>query len=222
MSNIIAFKHPLAAYKPALDTSPPTAQDCSKLAALKAKSFDELLALSSSLYQGQESLFETVVSAILNDTTSSSVEHKLAETLYFRQGHLLSRSYHVGDMTRSQKEHEIFALNFTTREELAHMGDFALDLKLRFYLREQNEEHFSERLQNAAGYPTKQEPPSSVADSGYDSSSYNSDGDDSPSQSEDDEPMEEDKESEADEEEEFGFFVKVWKPELGRYQIFAY
>ncbi|KAL1609945.1 hypothetical protein SLS60_001610 [Paraconiothyrium brasiliense] len=196
--SLLTFNHPLISTSFTSYASPlatVAAQKCSKLAALRAKSFDELITLGFQVYESHLDQFAFMVSSIMNDTTPVPAEHKLAEAIYFRDGHNMAMLYRIADMTRFQLEHEAHAAGLLAVEQIGAVSDFALELQLRTWVNGENEEHFAQLDRDDSGYHTTDpcvdiEPPN--------------------------------KDNEHDKEGKKKKFIKAWKKELGRYVIYVY
>ncbi|KAJ4350207.1 uncharacterized protein N0V89_008828 [Didymosphaeria variabile] len=196
--SLLIFNHPLTSTPSTGNASalPAVAvQNCSQLVALKTRNFDELIALGSQVYEGFSDHFEFVVSSIINDTTPGSTEHKLAEAIYFRDGHNMAMLSRIADMTRFQLEHEALAAGLLDSNQISTVSDFALELQLRAWVNRENEEHFAQLNRDDSGYHTT-DPSIDI------------------------EPSNED--SEDDKKGKKPIFIKVWKKELGRYVTYAY
>lgn len=184
-----------------------SAAECTRLAEFKSLGFEEIMALGCKYYAEDISLWETMVSSTLNDTTVASVNEKLAEVLYYRQGALLLKENRVADLTPRQQEHEMLVRGLVTRKELPTASMFRLQLQLRVEVMREMREQGSQREESPdSGYKSHNISPNTAVDDEVDNS---------------DEPTE-DEEDEEDYPEKKAIYVKVWKPELGRYVTFRY
>lgn len=95
---------------------------------MKTFPLDALLVQARQQYTtpSEVDILETALNGILNDANSTSVEHKLAELLYFRWGYMLVEHMQYNKMTRLQMEHECLARALLASEQLSAISDFAL------------------------------------------------------------------------------------------------
>ncbi|KAF2445017.1 hypothetical protein P171DRAFT_485088 [Karstenula rhodostoma CBS 690.94] len=240
MSHITAFNHPLAAAPSTSNASPlPAAAAtpaCNQLAALKARRLTELIELVEQVFAGQEDLRQSTLSSIMNSTRSGSVEHQLAEAIYFEQGHALAMQYRIGDMTRLQQEHEAVAAGIATPVALGGMSDFVLRLHLSAWVdslgmgpMEVDESDPSPASSSSSDEDDSDYDPMDEDrhDSGYETEPTDTEEDSEDSEDGDSfESMDEDTDDESEyESEDDGSkrkYVTVWKKELGKYVTFAY
>ena len=96
------------------------AEACPALAALKQHSWDDLNNFSHALYKTEEDqrTYEFMVNSFINDRDPTPIEHKLAELLYYRQGHIVAQQGRWANLTTLQMINEILVRGICSRNQL--------------------------------------------------------------------------------------------------------
>lgn len=187
-----------------------TRNECQALALQKTLPFDVLLIQARHEFKNRTELdiLEASLSGMLSDTSSSTIEHKLAELLYFHQGRMLVEHRQYNKMTRLQMEHECLARALLTPEQLPAISNF----RLRVFIKTDQEQ--IPPAQNSLVFG-----PASPVDSGCFS------GEDFSNVRDDDEgnidSASESEESD-DEQSNKAIYVNVRNPRLGRFVTYRY
>jgi hypothetical protein len=195
---------------------------CQVLTFMKTLPLDTLLACARQYHTtlAEVDILETALRGILNEKDPSPMEHKIAELVYFRWGHMLVEQQQYNQMTRLQMEHECLVRALLRLEQLPATSNFGLKVLLRF-----DQEQIL-RAQNSVDSPP------SPLDSGYNSGKESRDEQESDHSLDDREMADNDdndsepslgsQDSDDDDRSKKAIYVTTWRPKLGRYVTFRY
>jgi hypothetical protein len=139
MSNTTASNNPLPA--PAAAAATPV---CNMLEGLRATSFDQLMVTAGIVYEEAMDQLNFTLLSIMNENSTDSLTHRLAEAIYYQDGHNLVMHYRIGDTTRLQQEHEAVAAGIGSQEEVGRMSDFTLMMQLSAWVNSVNAERLAQ------------------------------------------------------------------------------